>query len=345
MGSGSSIPCGWAEGTCCVGPPPRMETAVLGPCASGTVPLSKLVAEPRDQPVWGDVEGMLAVASVSCHSESGIGGGGRGADCPHWADHVVSAGPWGAAGGGVPGSPALWASGVDTSLSPQVPPVPAGEPPATRLPHQLLHPAGAARHGPARRHRAVPDPHGVSWGSGRGAPTAPHRSCSTGLGECWPRVRRGRAGPLPGEATVPAPCAHDSISVTALPRARAEPPGLPTTVARTSVLQGPAVLGRSLPVTQPAGSASEPQDGTVPAVGLGWLELHVGRGPKGPDTFMVKGNGSCHHVVGRQLQTGGQAGLPAARGHSWTVPSPGSVPRELGLSASPEPGPQEGQWN
>lgn len=48
---------------------------MLGPRVSETMPLSELVAEPRHQPVWGDVEGMLAVASVSCHSKAASGWG------------------------------------------------------------------------------------------------------------------------------------------------------------------------------------------------------------------------------------------------------------------------------
>lgn len=105
---------------------------------------------------------QLMLGSGSCH--------------PHWADHEA---------GTDCGTSMLWdlncpallkavglpcgcaACGAEyvtwTQVSPeQVSPVPAGWPPAPCVPNQLLHPAGAAWHGPARGHCAVPDPHGVS---------------------------------------------------------------------------------------------------------------------------------------------------------------------------------------
>ncbi|KAF6104854.1 mitochondrial ribosomal protein L23 [Phyllostomus discolor] len=62
---------------------------------------------------------------------------------------------------------------------PQVPALPAGRPPAPRVPHQLLHPAGATRRGPARGHRAVPDPHGDDQGGPAELPGA-HLRCARG---------------------------------------------------------------------------------------------------------------------------------------------------------------------
>lgn len=88
-------------------------------------------------------------------------------------------------------------------LSPQVPAVPAGWPPAADLPPQLLHAGGAARRAAARGHGAVPRLHGVSARGGRpqpgrGVPGGPRRFWSIPLRPKHPpppRLKEGFCAP------------------------------------------------------------------------------------------------------------------------------------------------------
>lgn len=237
--------------------------------------------------------------------------------------------------GGVPGSPVLRASDVDVSLSPQVPPVPAGEPPAPRLPHQLLHPAGAARHGPARRHRAVPDPHGVSRGSGWGAPppptmAAPRGSASAGRGfaEAVQALRRGRR-----------PASPRMLLCLLLPGRGPNPQGCPPQRPEPQSSRDLQYWGRSLSVTHPAGSASEPQGGP------GWLELRGGcRRPECPTHLQCRRMGPATALRGGSRRREARPGSLQPGGTRRPSLPLGAVPGSA-ASRPAEPGPRQGQRN
>lgn len=160
----------------------------------------------------------------------------------------------------------------------QVPSVPAGQPPAPGLPHQLLHPAGAARHGPARGYCAVPDPDGVSLPRPRGIqaerPTAlevpldPTHSevlpttkkllaaLHQGLVCAEPRLRAPWAPRHPGEVQPERPSSFPCFGLATLPRRLGSDPGSQSLRPWVGPSQRPPLLRRhrfSAPHTEASG--------------------------------------------------------------------------------------------
>lgn len=182
---------------------------------------------------------------------------------------------------GRPGSLVFWAFDMTPLPTPpplQVPSVPAGQPPAPGLPHQLLHPAGAARHGPARGYCAVPDPDGVSLPRPRGIqaerPTAlevpldPTHSevlpttkkllaaLHQGLVCAEPRLRAPWAPRHPGEVQPERPSSFPCFGLATLPRRLGSDPGSQSLRPWVGPSQRPPLLRRhrfSAPHTEASG--------------------------------------------------------------------------------------------
>lgn len=256
-----------------------------------------------------------------------------------------------------------------TRISPsQVPPVPAGQPAAPCLPHQLLHSAGAAGHGPARGHRAVPDPHGVSPQGGRAgeascrveSPQQPHEAAHVDGG----LLCASRAGQPPA----PGKLGASPRGFPPAPPAKSSP--CSSQEARPGPQSSPSSGSSGPPVATAAGCCSERQVCLSQGWAQAWLALPrelAGAGEAGLSFGCAQGErerasptkgshfllepvrtsrwgGSCRWGAPPGLDAG-PAGLPAARGHPQTAPSLGSLPLSEASGPLVSVGQWEGEWS